>query len=98
MSLALQVSLAFRHTFFLKKLIALEGFGKRSSWLDDDELPTGHQMTFKDSLHIASTDIFLKLFIPNWILRHGTAKMQSIEVAFDELSVSVFCVLYRCVL
>ncbi|PPQ93732.1 hypothetical protein CVT25_013072 [Psilocybe cyanescens] len=65
------------------------GFGKRSSWNDDVNVPAGHRMTFKDSLHIASTDIFLKLFIPSWILRHGTTKMRNIEVAFEELDLHI---------
>lgn len=69
-------------------MVVFEGFGKRSSWNDDVNVPAGHRMTFKDSLHIASTDIFLKLFIPSWILRHGTTKMRNIEVAFEELDVS----------
>ncbi|KAH9485051.1 Cytochrome P450 monooxygenase 124 [Psilocybe cubensis] len=70
-------------------VISAAGFGKRSSWFDDDEIPNGHSMTFKQSLHIASTDIFFKFFFSGTILRYGTARMRNVQIAFDELSLYI---------
>lgn len=44
-------------------------------------------MTFKDSLHIVSTDIFARLIFPKWAMVF-TAKLRKIRLAFDELEVS----------
>jgi hypothetical protein len=63
-----------------------EGFGRKISWQEDTMIPVGHQMTFKDALHIVSTDIFLKLIIPAWAFGL-TRRLREIRLAFDELEV-----------
>ncbi|KAH9938044.1 cytochrome P450 [Fomitopsis serialis] len=55
-------------------VIGVAGFGKRMSWFEDLNVPEGYHFTFKDALHIVSTDLRLKLFVPEWLLKLGPAK------------------------
>lgn len=64
------------------------GFGRSISWEDDATMPSGHQMTFKDALHVVSSDIFLKLIVPNWALGL-TERTRKVRLAFNELQVPV---------
>src|ERR1700733_4087880 len=63
-----------------------EGFGRRISWEDDGILPPGHQMTFKQALHIVSGSFMLKLVIPDWAPGF-TQQIRDTRLAFDELQV-----------
>jgi hypothetical protein len=62
------------------------GFGRRVTWTSDLVVPPGHQMTFKDALHILSTNLFHKIIIPNWA-KHLTKHSKNVELAFSELKV-----------
>ncbi|KDR75779.1 hypothetical protein GALMADRAFT_248468 [Galerina marginata CBS 339.88] len=66
-------------------VIGVAGFGRKISWHDDVVIPAGHQMTFKDSLHIASSDIIFKAILPDWALKYGTARLRNVKTAFEEL-------------
>src|SRR6266566_5772101 len=46
-------------------VIAL-GFGRRVTWTTDLVVPPGHRMAFKDALHISSTNLLVKLALPDW--------------------------------
>ena len=63
-----------------------EGFGHRVRSADDHVIPTGHQMTFKDSLHTVSTSVVARLIFPKWAMIF-TARLRKIRLAFDELEV-----------
>ncbi|KAF5380528.1 hypothetical protein D9615_004515 [Tricholomella constricta] len=65
-------------------VIGAAGFGRKISWKDDDTLPAGHQMTFKGALHIVTTDIFIKLIVPDRALGL-TKRMRNVKLAFKEL-------------
>ncbi|KAG6845908.1 hypothetical protein H0H87_000714 [Tephrocybe sp. NHM501043] len=65
-------------------VIGAAGFGRTISWKDDDTIPTGRQLTFKDALHIVTTDIFLKLIVPERALGL-TRRLRNVRLAFDEL-------------
>ncbi|KII87602.1 hypothetical protein PLICRDRAFT_54684 [Plicaturopsis crispa FD-325 SS-3] len=65
-------------------VIGVAGFGRNITWKEDTVLPAGHQMTFKDALHVVSTDVFLKLIIPNWAMGL-TKRFRTVRLAFDEL-------------
>lgn len=62
------------------------GFGRKVNWTDDLAIPAGHQMTFKDALHLVSTDVFLKLIVPTWAMG-WTARLRRVRLAFEELEV-----------
>lgn len=62
------------------------GFGRNISWKDDEILPVGHQITFKNALHVVTTDIFLKLIVPDKALGI-TERTKNVKLAFDELHV-----------
>ncbi|GLB37532.1 putative cytochrome P450 [Lyophyllum shimeji] len=65
-------------------VIGAAGFGREISWKDDDVLPTGHKLTFKNALHIVTTDIFLKLIVPDRALGL-TKRLSNVKLAFEEL-------------
>jgi len=70
-------------------VIGVAGFGRRITWNDDLKIPDGHKMTFKDSLHIVSTDVFFKLIFPRWALGL-TERLKKVRIAFDELDQYMF--------
>ncbi|KAG6918711.1 hypothetical protein DXG01_012196 [Tephrocybe rancida] len=65
-------------------VIGAAGFGRTISWKDDDTIPAGHQLTFKNALHIVTTDVFLKLIVPERALGL-TQRLRDVRLAFDEL-------------
>ena len=65
-----------------------EGFGRKVSWEDDAIIPSGHQMAFKEALHIVSTGIVTKMIVPNWALGF-TQQLREIRLAFEELQVLI---------
>ena len=60
------------------------GFGRCISWTEDKTPPKGHSLTFKECMHIVSTDIFLKLVFPRPILSL-TSHLRRVRDGFDEL-------------
>ena len=71
----------------LMKLIL--GFGRRVTWTSDLVIPPGHQMTFKDALHIMSTNMVLKFILPNWA-KYLTKHVRKLDLAFKEIKVRYF--------
>ncbi|KAI0064392.1 cytochrome P450 [Artomyces pyxidatus] len=65
-------------------VIGVAGFGRRISWMDDLIIPEGHKMTFKDALHIVSSDVGLKLIFPDWAMGL-TKRTRKVRIAFEEL-------------
>ncbi|KIM40203.1 hypothetical protein M413DRAFT_446366 [Hebeloma cylindrosporum] len=65
-------------------VIGAAGFGRSISWKEDSVVPPGHAMTFKDSLHIVTTDFFFKLIFPDKAMGL-TKRMQRTRKAFEEL-------------
>ena len=44
----------------------------------------------KDALHIVSTDLWLKIILPGWLLRLGpTKRIRDFRVAYHDLEVSL---------
>jgi hypothetical protein len=62
------------------------GFGRRVTWTSDLVVPPGHQMTFKDALHILSANLIQKIIIPDWA-KHLMKHSRNVELAFSELKV-----------
>ncbi len=62
------------------------GFGRRVTWTSDLVVPPGHEMTFKDALHILSTNLVLKIILPNWV-KYLTNHTRKVDLAFTELKV-----------
>ena len=56
------------------------------TWTSDLVVPAGHQMTFKDALHILSTNLILKIVLPRWA-KHVSKHARKIDLAFRELKV-----------
>ncbi|KAI0940039.1 hypothetical protein AcV5_001254 [Taiwanofungus camphoratus] len=77
-----------RPAFFQMALfvIGVAGFGRRMSWKADLSVPRGHVMPFKDALHTVSTDLWLKVVAPKWMLDWGiTKRLKNFNVAYQEL-------------
>src|SRR5216684_1005594 len=62
-------------------------FGQRITWTSESVVPPGHQMTFKDALHTLSTNLLLKIVLPNWA-SNLTKQTKQVQLAFMELKVS----------
>ncbi|KAH9172788.1 cytochrome P450 [Lactarius sanguifluus] len=65
-------------------VIGVAGFGRRVTWASDLSVPPGHQMPFKDALYIVSTNLILKMGVPNWAMKL-TERTRRVNLAFDEL-------------
>ncbi|KAN0113944.1 Cytochrome P450 [Russula decolorans] len=59
-------------------------FGRRVTWTTDLVVPPDHRMTFKDALHISSTNLLAKLALPDWA-KHLTERTRRVGLAFTEL-------------
>jgi hypothetical protein len=57
------------------------------TWTSDLVAPPGHQMTFKDALHILSTNVIQKFVLPDWV-KYVTSKARKTDLAFKEIKVS----------
>jgi hypothetical protein len=64
----------------------LSGFGRRIAWSDNTIVPPGHDMSFKESLNIISSDVVLKLLVPSWAMGL-TPRLRRVRAAFDEIEV-----------
>jgi hypothetical protein len=62
------------------------GFGRRVTWSSDLVVPPGHQMTFKDALHTLSTNLLLKIILPEWT-KNLTEHNRKVQQSFVELKV-----------
>ncbi|KAI0705841.1 cytochrome P450 [Cytidiella melzeri] len=85
-----KLEIAFDHAVELTLPIALfvigvAGFGQRMPWKGGDVIPQGHKMAFKESLHVLSTDIILKLIAPEWLLKYGPERVRRVGIAYREL-------------
>lgn len=78
------IILSFRLTSYFSL-----GFGQRISWKDDRAMLPNHKMTFKEALHIVSTDVYLRLLAPDWAMGL-TERLKNVRLAFDELEVCSF--------
>ncbi|KAH9008126.1 cytochrome P450, partial [Lactarius pseudohatsudake] len=63
---------------------SLTGSAARVTWTSDLSVPPGHQMPFKDALYIVSTNLILKMGVPNWAMKL-TERTRRVNLAFDEL-------------
>jgi hypothetical protein len=56
------------------------------TWTSDLAVPPGHQMTFKDALHILSSNLILRIVLPRWA-KHFSKHARKIDLASKELKV-----------
>ncbi|KAF8474413.1 614/534 cytochrome P450 [Russula ochroleuca] len=54
------------------------------TWTTDLVVPPGHQMTFKDALHILSTNLILKIALPDWA-KYCSKHARKIDLTSTEL-------------
>jgi hypothetical protein len=62
------------------------GFGRQVTWSSDLDIPPGHQMTYKDALHVLSTNVIMKILVPEWA-KNVTERTARVHLAFRELEV-----------
>jgi hypothetical protein len=67
------------------------GFGRKISFADDTKIPPGHEMSFKDALHIVSTDMVLPVVVPSWAMGL-TERLRKANLAMKELRVGILFV------
>ena len=67
--------------------ISAAGFGCRINW-EDDEPPSGHFLSFKRSVEIASTGLLIRVLCPKWIFEWApTKKIREVRDGFAEFRV-----------
>ncbi|KAL5522930.1 hypothetical protein ACEPAF_1197 [Sanghuangporus sanghuang] len=66
-------------------IIGSAGFGRKISFAEDLKIPPGHNMSFKDALHIVSTDMILPTVLPAWSL-NLTQRLRNVRTAMADLS------------
>ena len=67
--------------------ISAAGFGRRISW-EDDEVPPGHDLSFKRSIGIVHTGLFIRLLCPKRIFEWApTEKIREARDGFAEFRV-----------
>ncbi|KAI0090485.1 cytochrome P450 [Irpex rosettiformis] len=67
-------------------VIGVAGFGRRVMWSDDEKVPPGHTMNFKDALHIVAQGVFLKLVLPEWLIKLGpTKRLRDVRDSFIDI-------------
>ncbi|KAI0093992.1 614/534 cytochrome P450, partial [Irpex rosettiformis] len=72
-------------------IISAAGFGEQTTWQDNKAGPQGfHRMTFKDALHVLSTDVILKAIAPDWLLKYGPQRLRKVGTAYEELKAGIF--------
>ncbi|KAI0346717.1 cytochrome P450 [Trametopsis cervina] len=59
-------------------------FGQRISWKDEGLRSAGFDFSFKETMYHASTHIFAKVGLPEWLLKLGiTSKLRTTYIAFE---------------
>ena len=67
--------------------ISAAGFGRRINW-EDDEVSPGHDLSFKRSVEIVGTGIFIRALCPKWIFEWApTTKIREARDGFAEFQV-----------
>jgi len=67
--------------------ISAAGFGYQITW-EDEETPPGHGMTFKRSVEIVGTGIFIRVLCPKWLFEWApTRKIREARDGFAEFRV-----------
>ena len=67
--------------------ISAAGFGHRIYW-GDNETPPGHKLSFKRSIEIVGTGLFIKMLCPNWIFEWApTQSIREVRDGFTEFRV-----------
>jgi len=67
--------------------ISAAGFGYQLNW-EDDEASPGHDLSFKRSIEIVGTGLFIRVLCPNWIFEWApTKKIREARDGFAEFRV-----------
>jgi hypothetical protein len=67
--------------------ISAAGFWYRISW-NDNQVPAGHKLSFKQSIEIVGARLFTKLLCPKWIFEWApTQKFREARAGFTEFQV-----------
>ncbi|PVF97229.1 cytochrome P450 [Serendipita vermifera] len=64
-------------------IICSAGFGMRVAWKETTK-PLGHELSFKETMEVVSSDLFMKLAVPE-ALMGVTKRTARVQLAFEEL-------------
>jgi len=68
-------------------IISAAAFGRRTTW-EEDEAHPGHDLSFKQSVGVVSTGIFVRALCPKWIFDWGpTERIRKARDGFAEFRV-----------
>ena len=78
--------------------ISAAGFGRKINW-GDDEVPSGHKLSFKQAFESLEAGLFVKLISPEWLFDWApTQKVREAREGYAEYHVcspQVLDALYR---
>ena len=67
--------------------ISAAGFGYQINW-EDEEAPPGHEISFKRSVEIVGTGVFIRVLCPKWLFDWApTKKIKEARDGFAEFRV-----------
>ncbi|VDB94071.1 unnamed protein product [Peniophora sp. CBMAI 1063] len=65
-------------------VISAAGFGQRFSWQEDESVPEGHQMTFREALHSLCAGLIIVFAVPRWAM-FLTSRLRVVRQSIDEV-------------
>ncbi|KAL1729695.1 cytochrome P450 [Schizophyllum commune] len=68
----------------LSSALFVISFGRSISWTENEAVPPGHKMSFKEAMVCASTNVPLYFSTPDWV-PGISEKLRRVRIAFDEL-------------
>ncbi|KAI5836312.1 cytochrome P450 [Schizophyllum commune Tattone D] len=77
-------SVALSSALFVICGAGLITFGRSISWIENEAVPPGHKVSFKEAMVCASTNVPLYFSTPDWV-PGISEKLRRVRVAFDEL-------------
>lgn len=68
-------------------VLSVAGYGRRIPRKEETVIPSGHKLTFTDTLTTVTESLLLKVLLPNWALGL-TKRLRKVRLSFSEFDVS----------
>jgi cytochrome P450 len=65
-------------------VITAAGYGYPFEWESSAEIPSGHQMSFRESIHITLDNLITHAALPRWLLKLPIRDFPRIAQAYEE--------------
>lgn len=65
-------------------VITAAGYGYPFEWESSADVPPGHQMSFRDSIHVTLDNLVTLIAVPRWLLKLPIENFRRTELAYNE--------------